>query len=76
MSEDNPFRNIRWIYLGPVIAAPIPHVFVSLMRKYPQHKVLMFKAVVATTFAAVFTRLVLMGDAGYPGKERLKERPK
>ena len=70
------FRNIPWAYLGPVVAAPIPHVFVSLMTRYPQHKVKMFQAVVLTTGLAVLTRLILMNDAGYPGKEGQKRLPK
>ncbi len=76
LTPEGYFRNIPWQYLGPVFGAPIPHIFVSLMNKYPQHKKKMLQAVIWTSVLAVVTRLVLMNDAGYPGHERLKDRPK
>jgi hypothetical protein len=71
-SSIHSFRNVPWAYLGPVLGAPIPHVFVSLINRYPQHKTKMLNAVVWTSIMAVATRLVLMYDAGYPASESPK----
>lgn len=63
-------RQPRWQYLAPVAAAPVVHWLVTLMRGAPPpHRAFLGAAVVAATVGAVGTRLWLMGDAGYPGRE-------
>jgi hypothetical protein len=65
-------RQIRWAYLVPVIGAPIAHIFVSTMTKFPAHKKLLLTGVIVSTATMVANRLFLMADAGYPGGERQK----
>eukprot|EP00053_Salpingoeca_punica_P020458 m.211627 g.211627 ORF g.211627 m.211627 type:complete len:104 (+) comp18661_c0_seq1:57-368(+) len=62
-------RRMQWIYLGPVIGAPITHICVTFYRKTPvQHrKKLLWGGIFGTTVMAVANRLYLMNHAGYPG---------
>lgn len=62
-------RERQWIYLGPIAAAPLAHIGVTLYRSAvtPFHKQLIMGGVVASTVLAVGMRLVLMVHAGYPG---------
>lgn len=69
-SEVDAFkRTVKWEYVVPIIVTPVAHICVSLVRKYPQHRVKLFYGVAAATFLTVQTRLILMYDAGYPGGE-------
>ncbi len=72
-------RERQWIYLGPIMAAPIAHICVTLYRgaKTPQTKQLLLGfGVFGSTIATVAMRLYLMHHAGYPGgpNSRIVER--
>ena len=63
-------RERQWIYLGPIAAAPIAHICVTLYRdaKTPQAKRLLFGVgIIGSTVATLGMRLYLMNHAGYPG---------
>ena len=63
-------RERQWMYLGPIIAAPIAHVSVTLYRsaKTQRAKQLLFGVgIVGSTIATLGMRLYLMHHAGYPG---------
>lgn len=60
---------MKWEYLAPIALAPAAHIFVSLVKKYPQHKVKLYWGVGIATVLTLQTRFILMYDAGYPGKE-------
>mmetsp|Transcript_27844 Transcript_27844/g.76642 ORF Transcript_27844/g.76642 Transcript_27844/m.76642 type:complete len:112 (-) Transcript_27844:1755-2090(-) len=62
-------RDRQWLYLGPIAAAPMAHICVSLYQKAktPFQKQLIVGGVVGSTFLAISMRLVLMAHAGYPG---------
>jgi hypothetical protein len=62
-------RQIKWEYVIPIVATPAAHIFVTLIRKYPQHKTKMMWGVAISTFLTLQTRFILMYDAGYPGAE-------
>ena len=65
-------RKPQWIYLGPIAAAPIAHICVTLYRdaKTPQQKrLLLGVGVIGSTLAMVGMRVGLMFHAGYPGQE-------
>ena len=57
-------------------AAPIAHILVSAITKYPAYKRPLLYAVGASTALMVINRLYLMGDAGYPGSEGGKDANK
>jgi len=63
-------RERQWIYLGPIVAAPVAHICVTLYRsaKTPQAKrnLLVF-GIFGSTMLSFGTRLFLMAHAGYPG---------
>ena len=63
-------RERQWLYLGPIAAAPIAHICVTLYRgsTNPQTKRLLLGAgIIGSTVATVGMRLCLMNHAGYPG---------
>ena len=62
-------RNPQWIYLVPVMGAPLAHIFVSAISKYPHLKRPLAAAVALSTVTMVGNRLFLMHHAGYPGGE-------
>ena len=64
---DSPFRQIKWEYAIPIIFTPTAHIFVSLIRSYPQHRRKLYYGVGIATFLTIQARLILMYDAGYPG---------
>lgn len=75
-SSDGLLRRMKWEYVVPIIATPSAHIFVSMIRRYPQHRTKLLWGVAAATFFTVQTRLILMWDAGYPGEEkRIGELP-
>lgn len=53
----------------PVIGAPLAHICVTGIRKYPQLKKPFFAGTLLFTFTMVFNRMVLMNHAGYAGFE-------
>lgn len=57
------------MYLGPIAAAPLAHIGVTLYRsaKTPFQKQVVIGGVIGSTVLAVGMRLVLMAHAGYPG---------
>lgn len=63
-------RERQWIYVGPIVAAPLAHICVTLYRsaKTPQAKRWLFSVgIVGSTVATLGTRLYLLQHAGYPG---------
>jgi hypothetical protein len=63
-------RERQWMYLGPIAAAPIAHICVTLYRdaKTPRTKQLLLSVgIVGSTVATIGMRLYLMNHAGYPG---------
>lgn len=62
-------RRVKWEYVVPILMTPSAHIFVSLIRKYPQHKTKLYWSVGVATLLTLQTRLILMYDAGYPGQE-------
>jgi len=64
-------RERQWIYLGPIMAAPIAHISVTLYRDAPQQqkKYLLGVGIIGSTVCTVGMRLYLMGHAGYAGGE-------
>lgn len=63
-------RERQWIYLGPIIAAPLAHISVTLYRsaKTPAMKqTLLWGGIVGTTATTIAMRLYLMAHAGYAG---------
>lgn len=73
-------RERQWIYLGPIMAAPMAHICVTLYRDAPprQKKYLLGVGIIGSTVCTVGMRLYLMGHAGYAGGEntQMSEREK
>ena len=62
-------RERQWMYLGPIVAAPLAHIAVTLYRsaKTPQQKQLILGVgVIGSTVTTIGMRLYLMahGTAG------------
>jgi hypothetical protein len=63
-------RERQWIYLGPILAAPLAHIAVTLYRsaKTPSQKQwIMGVGIIGSTIGTIGMRLYLMAHAGYPG---------
>jgi hypothetical protein len=62
-------RERQWIYLGPILAAPLAHIGVTLYRsaKTARQRQLLVAAIVGSTLSTIGMRLALMHHAGYPG---------
>eukprot|EP00123_Amoebidium_parasiticum_P000652 comp11512_c0_seq1/m.5960 comp11512_c0_seq1/g.5960 ORF comp11512_c0_seq1/g.5960 comp11512_c0_seq1/m.5960 type:complete len:119 (-) comp11512_c0_seq1:324-680(-) len=61
-------RKRQWIYFGPILAAPITHICVSLLRHAKtqrQKNMLIGFGIVGATAATIGMRLYLMKHAGY-----------
>jgi hypothetical protein len=74
-------RERQWMYLGPILAAPIAHISVSLYKsaKTPRQKqLLMGVGIIGSTALTLSMRMYLMYHAGYPGGDGkgLAEREK
>ena len=74
-SQEPPERvRIRqWVYLGPILAAPLAHIAVSSYRlaKSPWAKrAIFFGGVLGATAFSIGMRMVLMVDAGYPAGDQ------
>ncbi len=65
-SADIMQRKTRWLYLLPVVFAPTAHIFVTAAHTYPARRKVFLGLVAAATLGAVYQRLWLMEDAGYP----------
>jgi hypothetical protein len=69
-------RKRQWIYLLPVMGAPLAHMFVSGLASYPKKKQyavkrnIMITGIVVSTATMIWNRLWLMSHAGYPGAEK------
>ena len=63
-------RSPQWIYLVPIVLAPVAHMVVSASRRMDRSKRgMMLGLTVALTVGAVLNRVVLMKHAGFPGAE-------
>ena len=65
-------RERQWIYLGPIMAAPLAHIAVTMYRsaKTPRQKTLILGVgVIGSTVMTLSMRLSLMAHCGYPGME-------
>ncbi|KAG7360398.1 hypothetical protein IV203_035497 [Nitzschia inconspicua] len=63
-------RERQWIYLGPIMAAPVAHIAVTLYQSAKtaqQRKWILALGVVGSTIGTIGMRLYLMAHAGYPG---------
>jgi hypothetical protein len=63
-------RQAQWMYLGPILAAPVAHWAVTLYpdAKTPRQKQLVLGVgIVGSTVMTLTMRLYLMVHAGYPG---------
>lgn len=74
-------RERQWMYLGPIVAAPIAHISVSLYRSAKtqrQKQLLVGVGVIGSTIITLGMRMYLMYHAGYPGGDGkgLSEREK
>mmetsp|Transcript_15900 Transcript_15900/g.32005 ORF Transcript_15900/g.32005 Transcript_15900/m.32005 type:complete len:152 (-) Transcript_15900:128-583(-) len=72
VDDTSTIRVPQWMYLGPIMAAPIAHICVSLYRtaKTPRQKQLLVGVgVVGSTVTTLGMRLYLMSHAGYAGGE-------
>ncbi len=58
----------KWPYLVMIVGAPLPHILVGFVRKFPQHRGLIIQGAIGSTALAVFARMALMHDAGYAAK--------
>ena len=70
------YRKLRYLYLGPILAAPLAHIGVTLYRgaKTPLQKRRIFiYGILGSTCLTVGARLWLMYDAGYPGSAITEE---
>ena len=67
----NPLvRERQWLYIGPILAAPLAHIAVSMYRKAHtplQKRLVLGVGVFGSTVLAVGMRLALMNHAGYAG---------
>ena len=69
-------RRAQWIYLGPLMAAPLAHIAVSGYRhaKTPfQKRAVLFGGVAGATAFSLGMRLYLMSHAGYAGGDISQE---
>lgn len=74
-------RERQWMYLGPILAAPIAHISVSLLKsaKTPrQRQLVVGVGIIGSTAFTLSMRMYLMYHAGYPGGDGkgLAEREK
>jgi len=63
-------RTRQWVYLGPILAAPLAHMAVSMYRKAKtpmQKRLVIGVGVVGSTCLSLGMRLYLMHHAGYAG---------
>jgi hypothetical protein len=63
-------RERQYIYLGPILAAPLAHIAVTLYRSaktQQQKRYILGVGVIGSTVATIGMRLYLMVHAGYPG---------
>jgi len=69
-SVPTKIRERQWMYMGPIIAAPLAHIAVTLYRdaKTPRQKqFLLGVGIIGSTVATIGMRLYLMHHAGYAG---------
>lgn len=65
-------RERQWMYLGPIAAAPLAHIAVTLYRDAKtvrQKQFIIGVGIIGSTVMTVGMRVCLMYHAGYPGKE-------
>ena len=63
-------RQRQWMYLGPIAAAPVAHIAVTLYRsaKTPlQRQWILGIGIIGSTIGTIGMRLYLMAHAGYSG---------
>lgn len=67
-----PIRERQWMYLGPIFAAPLAHIGVSLYRSAKtktQKQVIVGVGILGSTALTLGMRMYLMYHAGFPCKE-------
>ena len=65
-------RQRQWLYLGPILAAPLAHIAVPFYREaktQKQRQLILGIGVIGSTVLTLSMRLYLMAHAGYPGKD-------
>eukprot|EP01147_Barroeca_monosierra_P009442 gene9441-1684_t len=72
-NQHGVFRQRQWLYIGPIIAAPLTHMCVTLYRKTPRRwrPWMAWGGVGGLSLLAVANRLVLMYHAGYPCEDHI-----
>ena len=64
-------RERQWVYLGPILAAPLAHIAVTLYRDYgsksARARTILIGGIVGCSAMTLGMRLYLMHHAGYPG---------
>ena len=71
------FRTRQWIYLGPILAAPLAHIAVSSYRhaKTPRMRAAVVGVgVLGSTALSIGMRMVLMYDSCYIGDKSPADR--
>jgi hypothetical protein len=65
-------RERQWMYLGPIVAAPLAHIGVTFYRSaktVQQKQLILGIGIIGSTVMTIGMRLWLMAHAGYPGME-------
>ena len=66
MTEDEGawYREKQWLYIGPILGAPLAHIGVTLFKKAnPMQKRLLAGFIAVSTISTVVTRVYLMDHA-------------
>lgn len=64
-------HSIQWIYLTPILGAPITHALVSLsVGARGRFKTVVWVGIIGATAGAVINRLVLMSHSGITSIDR------
>lgn len=64
-----PVRERQWVYLGPIFAAPLAHIGVTLYRASntkQQKQIIMGLGILGSTMLTLGMRMYLMFHAGFP----------
>ena len=70
--DSTQIRQRQWMYLGPILAAPLAHIAVPFYREaksQKQRQIILGVGIIGSTVLTITMRLYLMAHAGYPGGE-------